>query len=214
MSKAKYLINAGTLRIVRKNGKAELHGVGAQTNEDVLITTMDGQYFLDPNKDYELLCHLDVELAHPVQTYRVRWEIDVDAETPVAAAMQALEMVSDPNSSAHVFDAVDESGQMERIDLDELLGPYERGSSKAKWRRGWVKAMNRQLTQRELATVLAALRYWQHDIELNGVENFIDAAGFFTEVMPLTAEEIDVLAEALNCSDFTLDDLPDTPINI
>lgn len=129
---AKYLINAGTLRVVRKNGKAELYGIGAQTNEDVLITTMDGQYFLDPNKDYELLRHLDVELAHPVQTYRVRWEIDVDAETPVAAAMQALELVSDPNSTSHVFDTIDESGKMELVDLDELLSRYQKTYGTAK----------------------------------------------------------------------------------
>jgi hypothetical protein len=53
------------------------------------------------------------------------------------------------------------------------------------------------LSSRELATVLAALRYWQQDLETNEeppiCEHFKDGE------TPLTPEEIDTLCERLNC---------------
>ena len=56
--------------------------------------------------------------------------------------------------------------------------------------------MPTQLTERQLATVLAALRHWQRDLAENDdgpiSEHFIDHA-------PLTVEEIDDLCEQLNC---------------
>ena len=53
-----------------------------------------------------------------------------------------------------------------------------------------------QLTERELATVLAALRYWQQDL----AENEGPISEHFAEVTPLSVEEIDDLCERLNCS--------------
>ncbi len=38
------------------------------------------------------------------RTYTVRWEIDVDAESPKEAAKQALEIQRDPESLATVFE--------------------------------------------------------------------------------------------------------------
>ena len=52
-----------------------------------------------------------------------------------------------------------------------------------------------QLSPRELATVLAALRYWQADVEADPNFEFGD---HFAEAAPLTAEEIDDLCERLN----------------
>jgi hypothetical protein len=52
------------------------------------------------------------------------------------------------------------------------------------------------LTNRELATVLASLRYWQQDLAENEVGPISEQ--FFDE-SPLTVEEIDDLCERLNC---------------
>lgn len=50
-------------------------------------------------------------------------------------------------------------------------------------------------TGRQLATVLAALRYWQQDLEANEDPPISD---HFTDHDPLTPEEIDSLCEQLN----------------
>lgn len=53
-----------------------------------------------------------------------------------------------------------------------------------------------QLSDQELATVLSALRLWQHYLPANR-ESF---RGHFPEgVRPLTSDEIDELCERLNC---------------
>lgn len=52
------------------------------------------------------------------------------------------------------------------------------------------------LTSRELATVLAALRYWQRDRE--STDELIDGGEHFADQLPLTAAEIDELCERLN----------------
>lgn len=57
--------------------------------------------------------------------------------------------------------------------------------------------MTVHITPRDLATVLAALRYWQQDLAEN------DGAGpispdHFDDCEPLTVEEIDDLCERLN----------------
>ena len=51
------------------------------------------------------------------------------------------------------------------------------------------------LNERELATVLAALRYWQQDL----AENDGPISEHFADETPLTVEEIDALCERLNC---------------
>lgn len=53
--------------------------------------------------------------------YRVHWEIDVEAESPTAAARQALTIQRDPNSTANVFDVCESfvSGAVKtHVDLD------------------------------------------------------------------------------------------------
>lgn len=55
-----------------------------------------------------------------------------------------------------------------------------------------------RLTDRELATVLAALRYWQIDLDAN---NGVPICEHFEDVTPLTVDEIDELCERLNCDD-------------
>jgi len=54
------------------------------------------------------------------------------------------------------------------------------------------------LTSRELATVLAALRYWQRDLE--SADEIFDSGDHFVDQLPLTAAEIDELCERLNCA--------------
>ena len=41
------------------------------------------------------------------KSYRVRWEIDVDARNVTEAAKKALEIQRDPNSAALLFDVTD-----------------------------------------------------------------------------------------------------------
>jgi hypothetical protein len=53
------------------------------------------------------------------------------------------------------------------------------------------------MNERELATVLAALRYWQQDLTDNH-EGPISQE-HFADQTPLTMEEIDELCERLNC---------------
>jgi hypothetical protein len=59
--------------------------------------------------------------------------------------------------------------------------------------------MTVRLADRELATVLAALRYWQQDL----AENDGPICEHFDEHTPLTVEEIDDLCERLNCGSVT-----------
>jgi hypothetical protein len=63
-------------------------------------------------------------------SYRVRWEIDIDADTPQEAAQKALAIQRDPQSIANVFDVFDESGQVERVDIQEMeeTAAAQRGS--------------------------------------------------------------------------------------
>ena len=50
---------------------------------------------------------------------RVRWEVDVDADGPREAAEKALRMQRNPQSTATVFDVMDERGRKTRVDLQE-----------------------------------------------------------------------------------------------
>lgn len=51
--------------------------------------------------------------------YLVRWEIDVEADTPADAAQRALQIQRNPQSIATVFDVFDQEGHITRIDLEE-----------------------------------------------------------------------------------------------
>jgi len=63
-----------------------------------------------------------------------------------------------------------------------------------------TKTLPRLLSDEELATTLAALRYWQNDLGHNEAhgEPLIDGEGHFAEHKPLTVEQIDGLCERLN----------------
>lgn len=49
--------------------------------------------------------------------YRVIWEIDIDAKTPVEAALKALSTQRDPDSSATAFAVKDRKGHVTQVDL-------------------------------------------------------------------------------------------------
>ena len=57
--------------------------------------------------------------------------------------------------------------------------------------------MTIRITKRELATVLAALRYWQQDLAEND-DGPISSEHFDALTTPLSVEEIDILCERLN----------------
>ena len=50
---------------------------------------------------------------------RVHWEIDIDAETPIDAARQALAIQRRPDSIATVFTVVEPDGHGTTVDLTE-----------------------------------------------------------------------------------------------
>ncbi|RPH88513.1 MAG: hypothetical protein EHM66_00460 [Deltaproteobacteria bacterium] len=53
--------------------------------------------------------------------YKVTWEIDIDAETPKAAAIDALRIQRDSSSSATVFTVYSQKGTTTHtIDLNEI----------------------------------------------------------------------------------------------
>ena len=54
------------------------------------------------------------------QTYHVLWEIDLDAENPREAAVLALSIMLDSESTATTFDVTDEDGETERVNLQEV----------------------------------------------------------------------------------------------
>ena len=57
--------------------------------------------------------------------------------------------------------------------------------------------MSVKITRRELATVLAALRYWQRDLAENEEPPICEH--FDDRISPLSVDEIDTLIERLNC---------------
>ena len=50
---------------------------------------------------------------------RVKWEIDIDARTPRAAARKALAIHRNPESIATVFDVTNRRGRTIRVDLGQ-----------------------------------------------------------------------------------------------
>lgn len=56
-----------------------------------------------------------------MKTYRVKWEIDIEASSPLVAARTALEIQRDPHSIANVFDVREPSGNNIAIDLQTEL---------------------------------------------------------------------------------------------
>jgi hypothetical protein len=49
--------------------------------------------------------------------YLVRWEIEIEAETPQDAAAQALDIHRDPDSIATVFEVSGADGETTRVDV-------------------------------------------------------------------------------------------------
>jgi hypothetical protein len=61
------------------------------------------------------------------------------------------------------------------------------------------ESMTLHLAGRDLATILAALRYGQQDLAANEDQSPISPEHFHDQLTPLTVEEIDNLCERLNC---------------
>jgi len=53
-----------------------------------------------------------------MQRYRVNWVIDLEADTPLEAALAALAIQRDPESIATVFDVTDDSGTDTPVRID------------------------------------------------------------------------------------------------
>ena len=52
--------------------------------------------------------------------YRVKWELDVEADTPEQAAQKALQVQRDPESMAAVFEVFNDKESLGMFDLDRL----------------------------------------------------------------------------------------------
>jgi len=50
--------------------------------------------------------------------YRVKWEIDIEADSPEEAAKESLKIQRDPDSVATIFDVTDDNGVTTEIDLN------------------------------------------------------------------------------------------------
>ena len=55
-----------------------------------------------------------------METYRVEWEIEIDAESPEEAAAEALRIQRDVNSMATCFKVWDELGNLTELDQEHL----------------------------------------------------------------------------------------------
>ena len=55
------------------------------------------------------------------QTYLVEWYIDIEADTPEAAAREALTLQRDPESTATVFHVTNRHGETAAVDLGVVL---------------------------------------------------------------------------------------------
>lgn len=51
--------------------------------------------------------------------YRVRWEIDIEADNPLEAAKKARYFQTKPNTTATVFDVFENDEHIEAFDLTE-----------------------------------------------------------------------------------------------
>jgi hypothetical protein len=63
-------------------------------------------------------------IAAPVnepQMFLVTWEMHIEADDPTEAAKQAWAHMRRPESTANVFDVVDQSGTKERVDLQVIM---------------------------------------------------------------------------------------------
>jgi|GEM_PF-3251141 hypothetical protein len=88
-------------------------------------------------------------------SYSVNWQIDIEAESPVEAARQALKIHRDRNSTATVFDIYDEDGNHTRVDLLEI---EEEQMSRAGDRKDLIDT-------NEQAKVVPTKNHWEDDPE-------------------------------------------------
>jgi hypothetical protein len=97
-----------------------------------------------------------------MKAYSVNWKIDIEAESPVEAARQALENHRDPNSTATVFDVYDERGCYTRVDL---LGTGET-------RMGHIAGGQPDLieTHKQPKAAIAKISHWEDDPEFPSVD--------------------------------------------
>jgi len=57
------------------------------------------------------------------KTFTVKWEIDIDAECPIKAAQEALEIHRDPSSVATQFSVVDDKTAIRHL-IDAATGEF------------------------------------------------------------------------------------------
>lgn len=58
-----------------------------------------------------------------MRTFRVTWEIDIEAESEIEAARKALAIQRRADSTANMFKVEDDHGLVSEFDLDELNDP-------------------------------------------------------------------------------------------
>lgn len=109
--------------------EATLYPAADHRADEVVITEIDGEPVGDDNplapeleeqlqdRILDALCPATAGTAE--RSYRVVWEIDIDACSPKEAAEKALAIQRNPESIATVFDITDPGGRTTRIDLLE-----------------------------------------------------------------------------------------------
>lgn len=89
---------------------------------DVLndLATNDGEVAALSTNEVDDLCADINPSAHGPETFQVAWCIDLESESPVAAAKRALEIHRDPESIATAFIVRSSNGQVTKVDFEEL----------------------------------------------------------------------------------------------
>jgi hypothetical protein len=132
--------------------------------------------------------------------YRVNWNIEVDADSPREAAIQARQAQIRPGSTAVVFTVETGNPQgPESVDLMELAQDGQ-----------YTEHFSPITDESDMATVLAALRLFQHTYEdcdsrtiaAAWPEHFQITGDGESDVNPppLGTDDIDTLCEAINCT--------------
>jgi hypothetical protein len=115
------------------------------------------------------------------------------------------ELETSTTSLRSLVDGLRQAVKQHRETVERMFGPSASKSADEYLSQGDCpvkegREMLVELSHKELATVLAALRYWQQDLAENQAQGEVPIAKeHFQEVQPLSVAEIDQLCERLNC---------------
>ncbi len=108
-------------------------------------------------------------------TYKVTWDIEIDADSPREAAEQALKFQRDPNSTATVFSVFDEEGNQTQIDL--LEQPLKTETNTRAMEKKVLRAAHKSLKRRNLSADFEHGQWWITHRPTGAQWSVVDAEG-------------------------------------